>query len=42
LFYDLAPDGQRGVAAMPETQAQAVSRLSIVENWHTEFLARGR
>jgi hypothetical protein len=42
MFYDLAPDGQRGVAAMSEAQAQAVSGLSIVQNWHTEFLARGR
>jgi dipeptidyl aminopeptidase/acylaminoacyl peptidase len=42
MFYDLAPDGQRGVAAMSEAQVQAVSGLSIVQNWHTEFLARGR
>jgi len=42
MFYDLAPDGQRGVAAMSEAQAQAISGLSIVQNWHSEFLARGR
>ena len=39
-FYDLAPDGQRGIAAMPEGKINAVSSVSVVQNWHREFVAR--
>ena len=41
-FYDLAQDGQRGITAMPKGKVSAVSSLSIVQNWHREFLVRGR
>jgi hypothetical protein len=41
-YYDLAPDGQRGVTALPTTQTSAASSLSLVQNWHREFLSGGR
>ncbi len=41
-FYDLAPDGQRGIAAMPQSVVTTVSGLSLVQNWHREFVRRGR
>jgi hypothetical protein len=42
-FYDLAPDGRGGVTAMREGRAAIVaSGLSVVQNWHREFVARGR
>jgi len=40
LFYDLARDGQRGVAAVPVGNASQVWRLSIVQHWEKEFEAK--
>ena len=39
-FYDLAPDGQRGVAAVPVGQSVSVSSVSVVRNWYREFVTR--
>ena len=40
LFYDLAPDGTRGIAAVPVGDANDLSSLSLVQNWHAEFAGR--
>jgi hypothetical protein len=37
LFYDLAPDGRRGITAVPMGQTTIVPSVSIVQNWHREF-----
>ena len=38
-FYDVAPDGKRGIAAMPVERMSRRSSLSITQNWHLEFAA---
>jgi hypothetical protein len=40
LFYELAPDGTRGIAAVPVGDAKDLSSLSLVQNWHAEFVGR--
>ena len=40
LFYELAPDGTRGIAAVPVGEANDLSSLSLVQNWHAEFIGR--
>ncbi|MGH9175343.1 MAG: TolB family protein, partial [Vicinamibacterales bacterium] len=40
LFYDIARDGQRGVAAVPVGRAVTVSSVSVVQNWQREFFDR--
>ena len=40
-FYELTPDGTRGIAAIPATKTAGVATLSLVQNWHVEF-ANGR
>jgi Tol biopolymer transport system component len=40
LFYELAPDGTRGIAAVPVGEANDLSSLSLVQNWHAEFAGR--
>jgi dipeptidyl aminopeptidase/acylaminoacyl peptidase len=39
-FYDIAADGTRGVAAIPAGRSVSVPKLSIVQNWHREFMGR--
>ena len=39
-FYDVAPDGRRGVTAMPVERMPRRSSLSIMHNWHLEFTPR--
>ena len=36
-FYDLAPDGKRGVTAMPVERMHRRSSLSVMRNWQLEF-----
>jgi hypothetical protein len=36
-FYDVTPDGKRGIAAMPVERLSRRSSLSIMQNWHLEF-----
>jgi hypothetical protein len=36
-FYDVAPDGKRGIAAIPVERMSRRSSLSIMQNWHLEF-----
>ena len=36
-FFELAPDGRRGIAAIPLTKTAGVSTVSLVQNWHLEF-----
>ena len=36
-FYDVAPDGKRGIAAMPVERMSRRSSLSIMQNWHLEY-----
>jgi len=36
-FYELAPDGKRGLAAVPVSGRTSVARLALVQNWHLEF-----
>jgi Tol biopolymer transport system component len=40
LYYDIARDGQRGVAAVPVGNAVSVSSVSVVQHWHREFVNR--
>ena len=40
IFYELAPDGTRGIAAVPVGDAKDLSSLSLVQNWHAEFVGR--
>jgi hypothetical protein len=37
-YYDLAPDGKRGVAAVPLEPGSTRPSVSIVQNWYREFL----
>jgi dipeptidyl aminopeptidase/acylaminoacyl peptidase len=37
LYYDLAADGRRGIAAVPVEKATHVPSLSVVQNWHLQF-----
>ena len=39
-FYDIAQDGTRGIAAMPIGKSVRVPSLSVVRQWHREFLER--
>jgi Tol biopolymer transport system component len=39
-FYELAADGTRGLAAVPEARITSVSSLSLVQNWQLEFSGR--
>jgi eukaryotic-like serine/threonine-protein kinase len=39
-FYDIAMDGKQGVAAIPIARDASVPSVSIVQNWHREFLRR--
>jgi Tol biopolymer transport system component len=41
-FYDIARDGTRGVAAVPVGRTMPVPSVSIVQNWHLEFLRPGQ
>jgi Tol biopolymer transport system component len=40
LYYDLAPDGLRGVAAVPQTDSTHVASISVVQHWQREFIKR--
>ena len=36
-FYDFAPDGKRGITALPLENAAPLASISIVQNWWREF-----
>jgi hypothetical protein len=40
LFYDVARDAQRGVAAVPVERTNRVLSVSVVRNWHRQFPSR--
>jgi Tol biopolymer transport system component len=42
LFYDLARDGMRGVAAVPLSKSSFTPSISVVQHWDREFSPRQR
>jgi hypothetical protein len=42
LFYDLARDGMRGVAAVPLSKSSFTPSISVVQHWEREFSPRQR
>jgi Tol biopolymer transport system component len=40
LYYDLARDGVRGVAAVPQGKSTDVASISVVQHWDREFMKR--
>ena len=40
LYYDLAYDGLRGIAAVPQERSTRAASISVVQHWDREFTKR--